>query len=315
MGEDTGVPVAADPDHELRLAALDKARELARIFDDVVPLGVIREGFRFRDAKISFGSFQKGIHRAKEQRGPAALTLTTAPPKPNRPAPYDDVFDEENGTVIYHYRAGSPDQADNRSLRAAREQVVPLIYFKGISPGQYMILCPVFVTQDDPQAGLVLLEFGLPFRDTLGEGIQSSVDARRYEFAMVRRRYHQVRFRRDVLHAYGNKCAVCSLREAELLEASHIVRDADEEGIAAVVNGLALCAIHHRAYDRNLLGIDPRGAVHISERLLREIDGPMLGSGLQHFHGAAILQPRRPADRPDPDRLAIRFEEFEAAVA
>jgi putative restriction endonuclease len=294
---------------------LEKSRELKRVFDDVVPLEVLREGFRFEGRRISFGSFQKGIHRSKDQHGPAALTLTTAPPKPGRAAPYDDVFDEANGTVIYHYRAGSPNQPDNRSLRAARELVAPLIYFKGISPGQYMVFSPVFVTQDDPGTGLVLLEFGLPVMDTRGEGIQSSEDARRYEFAMVRRRYHQVRFRRDVLQAYGNKCAVCALREVDLLEASHIVRDVDEEGIAAVVNGLALCAIHHRAYDRNLLGIDPRGVVHIGERLLREIDGPMLGNGLQHFHGAAILEPARHADRPDPDRLAVRFAEFEEAAA
>ncbi|HEY7266114.1 MAG TPA: HNH endonuclease, partial [Solirubrobacterales bacterium] len=264
---------------------------------------------------VSFGSFQKGIHRSRLQRGPAALTVTTAPPKAGQSPPYDDVFDEEQGTVIYHYRAGSPDQADNRSLRATMELAAPLIYFKGISPGQYMVIAPVFVTQDDRAAGMVMLETGLPHRDTQGVGIVSSEDARRYEFAMVRRRYHQIRFRRDVLHAYRSRCVVCSLREPQLLEASHIVRDVDDEGIAAVVNGLALCAIHHRAYDRNLMGIDPRGIVHISERLLREIDGPMLGTGLQGFHGAHILEPRRTADRPDPDRLASRFAEFEELAA
>lgn len=304
-----------DPDHRLRQAALDKARELARVFDDVVPLGVLREGFRFEGERVSFGSFQKGIHRARLQRGPAALTLTTAPPKPGREPPYDDVFDEESGQVLYHYRAGSPDQPDNRSLRAARELVAPLIYFKGIWPGQYMVLSPVFVTEDDPTSGMVVLEMGLPFKDTQGQGIVSSEDARRYEFGLVRRRYHQVRFRRDVLRAYASRCAVCSLRETELLEASHIIRDVDEAGIAAVVNGIALCAIHHRAYDRNLLGIDPRGVVHIGQRLLREIDGPMLANGLQHFDGAHMLQPVRESERPDPERLEVRFAEFEAAAA
>jgi putative restriction endonuclease len=80
-----------------------------------------------------------------------------------------------------------------------------------------------------------------------------------------------------------------------------------------VVNGIAMCAIHHLAYDRNLMGIDPRGVVHIAERLLHEQDGPMLRSGLQGFHGAAILQPRRRSDRPDPDRLGVRYETFRAA--
>jgi hypothetical protein len=49
-------------------------------------------------------------------------------------------------------------------------------------------------------------------------------------------------------------------------------------------------------------------------RLLDEHDGPMLRGVLQGFHGAVILQPRRISDRPDPERLAAGFAEFEAAA-
>lgn len=284
---------------------------LARAYEDLVPAAVLRQGFEYQGERVSFGSFQRGIHRAKEQRGPGALSLMTAPPKAGRPAPYDDVFDAEDSVAIYHYRTGSIDQPDNRALRAAHGLQAPLIYFRGISPGQYHPIAPVFVTQDDPGSGMVVLEVGLRHADVQGEGIVSSEDARRYRLAEVRQRYHQARFRRDVLHAYRNQCAICALREPELVEASHIVRDTDPGGVAAVVNGLALCAIHHLAYDRNLLGIDPTGLVHIGRRLLDEEDGPMLRGGLQHFHGAAILQPRRVKDRPDPERLEVRFTEFE----
>lgn len=90
--------------------------------------------------------------------------------------------------------------------------------------------------------------------------------------------------------------------------------DGDPRGHATVVNGISLCAIHHLAYDRNLMGIDPEGVVHIAGRLLREIDGPMLKSGLQEFHGARILAPRRVDERPDPHRLEVRFERFERAA-
>lgn len=298
-----------DPDHLLRLSALKRARELQQVFDDIVPRAVLLDGFTHKGQDVSFGSFQKGIHRAKEQQGPAALTLLTAAPKPGHEPPYDDTFDEASGQIRYHYRAGSIDQADNRALRAAASLMAPLIYFKGIEPGQYQVVAPVFVIADDPVGGTVILEAGLP-KDTGGEGLISSPETRRYQLTMVARRYHQARFRRDVLRAYRGRCAVCSLREADLLEASHIVRDSEPEGIAAVVNGLALCAIHHRAYDRNLMGIDPRGTVQISGRLLKEIDGPMLGNGLQGFHGAEILQPRRPEQRPEPHRLEARYEEF-----
>ena len=279
-----------------------------------MPLTAIREGFIFEGQRISFGSFQKGIHRAKEQTGPAALSLVTAPPKPGREKPYDDVVDLAAGSIIYHYRAGSTDQPDNRALRAARDLEAPLIYFWGIDAGQYQVVAPAFVTDDDPTSGLVLLEVGLPMSDTQGAGLVSSGDARRYRLTQVAARYHQARFRRDVLRAYRDRCAVCSLRERQLVEASHIIRDSHPDGIAAVVNGIALCAIHHVAFDRNLLGIDPAGVVHIGERLLKEVDGPMLSSGIQGFHGQPIHQPSESSTRPDPERLAVRFNEFEAAA-
>ena len=40
----------------------------------------------------------------------------------------------------------------------------------------------------------------------------------------------------------------------------------------------------------------------------------MLQTGLQGFHGAMILQPRRAIDRPDPERLEVRFEMFRAVA-
>jgi hypothetical protein len=89
--------------------------------------------------------------------------------------------------------------------------------------------------------------------------------------------------------------SLCDLRKRSLVQAAHIA----PESIAAVVNGLALCAIHHLAFARNALGIDSDGVVHIAKRLLEETDGPMLRTGLQGFHGAAIGLPRKPEDRPD----------------
>ncbi len=303
----------ADPDHGLRVAAHAAARRLGHRFDDLVPLHELRAGFQYQGRRISFGSFQRGIHRPKEMQGSAALTLTTAPVVPGKDRPYDDQLDPTTRTIVYHYRSGSIDLNDNRALRAAVTEQVPLIYFHGVAPGQYMVVQPVFATNDDPGVRVVTLEVGLPVSDLQGAGIQSQPDHRAYAMREVRARLHQHNFRLNVLRAYRNRCTVCALRETELVQAAHIVDDTDAAGIAAVVNGLALCAIHHLAYDRNLMGIDPEGVVHIGKRVLKERDGPMLREGLQGFHGCSIVLPQRAADHPDPDRLASRFERFTVA--
>ena len=299
---------AVDPDLALRRAAVEHARRLAERYDDLVPIEQLRVGFAFDGERVSFGSFQKGIHRSRLQRGTAALTLTTSVNDP-----YGDAYDE--GVFTYAYRAGPIDQPDNRALRAAFELRTPLVYFRAMAPGQYWVVAPMFVTADDPGARAVLLEPGLPVQDMQPGGLVSTPDVRAYATREARLRLHQQRFKVDVMRAYRHRCAICTLRERALVQAAHIVPDIEPEGIAAVVNGLALCAIHHLAFDRNLLGIDPDGVVHIADRLLREIDGPMLQTGLQGFHGQAILFPRRPEDRPDPKRLESRFERFIRAAA
>jgi putative restriction endonuclease len=303
-----------DPDLALRQAAITRAQELSDAHDGLVPLRALREGFHFRGQRISFGSFYKGIHRPKEMTGRAALTLMTAAEKPGQPRPYDDEIDLDGGAILYHYRAGAVDQPDNRALEAAHDLQSPLIYFRGMAPGQYVIIAPVFIRINEPASRLVLLDKGLEGIDTQPGGPISTPDMRKYALREVRVRLHQQRFRQDVLRAYRQRCTVCALRGHDLVQAAHIVQDPSPEGIAAVINGLALCAIHHVAYDRNLLGIDPDGGVHIARRLLDEQDGPMLREGLQGFHGAQIRKPRLSQQHPDPDRLAVRFEAFEAAA-
>jgi putative restriction endonuclease len=309
-------------DIELRRAALQHVRELQRRYDDLVPVSALREGFLHGGHRVSLGSFYSGIFRPKEMSGPAALSLVTAAPRMGRAAPYEDEFDELTGRFTYHFRdpqgaslaAARQADADNRTLIAAHELGVPLIYFRGIAPGQYAIVAPVFVMQVDVARRLVELEAGLPIADTTDAGLVSDTDVRRYATREALVRLHQHRFRAAVLRAYATHCAVCRLREAALLQAAHIIDDRDTYGAATIVNGIALCAIHHLAYDRNLLGIDPRGVVHIARRLLDEHDGPMLLNGLQGFHGASILQPRRAEERPDPERLEQRFVEFNAVA-
>jgi putative restriction endonuclease len=63
-----------------------------------------------------------------------------------------------------------------------------------------------------------------------------------------------------------------------------------------------------------LNGVDPDFRIHVSDRLLELHDGPFLELGLKGIVGQVIQLPRRAKDRPDRERLAIRFEEFKRSA-
>ena len=136
---------------------------------------------------------------------------------------------------------------------------------------------------------------------------------RRYALRAVKHRLHQASFREAVISAYNGRCAVSGLPKLLLLDAAHIVADKDEQfGQPVVPNGIPLSKIHHAAFDAHLIGIDPDYRLHVSERLLGQHDGPML-EALKRLDGGTIHLPNRVRDRPDRDRLALRFERFKAA--
>jgi putative restriction endonuclease len=111
-------------------------------------------------------------------------------------------------------------------------------------------------------------------------------------------------FRDAALAACGGQCAISRLPEPRLLDAAHIVMDADEQLRQPIVsNGLSLSKIHHAAFDANLIGIDPDFRIHVADRLLHLQDGPFL-----EMAGATIQLPRRREDFPDRDRLEERVE-------
>jgi hypothetical protein len=79
-------------------------------------------------------------------------------------------------------------------------------------------------------------------------------------------------------------------------------------GVPTTPNGLALCKIHHAAYDQNMLGVSPDYKVSINREVLAEVDGPMLKHGLQEMHARTIMLSVRKVDRPDRELLAWRWE-------
>jgi putative restriction endonuclease len=205
-----------------------------------------------------------------------------------------------------------PDAADNRWLREAREAEVPVLYFLGVAPQRYTLIWPTFIASWSATELKAQLAFGAPAGKATTLTLPTEPE-RRYGLRLVRQRLHQAMFREAVLSAYGNRCAISRLPEPRLLDAAHIVADADENlGQPVVTNGLPLSKLHHAAFDANLIGIDPDYRIHIGEALLSMKDGPLFEQGIKALAGTTILLPERERDHPDRDRLAQRFALFSA---
>lgn len=72
-----------------------------------------------------------------------------------------------------------------------------------------------------------------------------------YTYGVAKQRNHQRRFRALLFRHYKAECWVCGFDQVEILEAAHMIRDADG-GDATVENGRLLCPNHHRALDAGL---------------------------------------------------------------
>ena len=297
---DIGGTTGGEFDLDVRDAAMEYLEILAEQSGGVVTRDQL-EHFTFEGRQIKLIDHSRGI------RNPAELSATLSVIH-NPLGPYDDQV--ADGFLNYSISTAGWRQGDNRKLHIAYERRLPIIVLQKLRANVYVPSSPAYVVDEHPERG----EYG-QYLIAFGEAARSmdpeSEVEKRYARRMVKNRLHQPLFRAMVLEAYARHCAICALKHVELLDAAHIVPDADEHGRAAVSNGLALCKIHHSAYDNDVLGIDADYRVHIAESVLEEVDGPMLRHGLQGFHGEPLRQlPSRTLDRPSREALSERFDGF-----
>ena len=214
-----------------------------------------------------------------------------------------------DGLYRYAWRHEGPDHAENRGLRDAMLQHLPMIWFYPVAVGEYLVLDTVYLLDEEREDRRWVVALG---EDQRLVPVRETTDLeRRYTERSTRQRLHHRAFQASVLWAYDERCAVCALHHRPLLEAAHITRSPDAGGAPLTSNGLALCKIHYAAFSAGLLGIRPDMTVHIRADLMREVDGPMLKYGLQEHHDKRLLVlPRAEEDRPDPKRIAVRYELF-----
>ena len=109
------------------------------------------------------------------------------------------------------------------------------------------------------------------------------------------------KFRELVLKAYEARCAVCAF-DARMgdslvgLEASHIQWH-QAGGPATVNNGLALCSLHGKLFDRGAFTLTSDRRVVVSSVLQ---GSAATEQWVTRYHGSKLRLPRRAANHPDP---------------
>ena len=134
------------------------------------------------------------------------------------------------------------------------------------------------------------------FPETIHEDILAAVHLDQLPTAKPKR---DPRFREEVLRAYGYRCAVCGfdlrLDNVPLaLDAAHI-RWHQALGPSITSNGLALCSLHHKLFDRGAFSLTDGLEVQISQR----VNGSSgLVEILLRFGGTSIAAPNIRTAKP-----------------
>ena len=295
-------------DESVRTAAFQWLSSHVTADDPVVSWSDLNHRFEYGGRRVILIG-QYGIFKPAIMELP--ISIATSPKRP-----YDDEMGDDN-LLRYKYRGTDPYHRDNVGLRTAMEHELPLIYFHGLITGRYLAFWPVRIVGDNFDA----LEFSVDCGDSNAvddlnldlnrDPGEPFGDAKREFVAteMQRRIYHNT-FRERVLYAYKHRCSFCQLDVRELLDAAQISPEWQPTGEPMVRDGMSLCRLHHAAFDRDLLGVNPDRQIHVRSDLLIRRDGPTLQHALQALHGEKIWTPGAKRLQPDGERLELRWERF-----
>lgn len=111
--------------------------------------------------------------------------------------------------------------------------------------------------------------------------------------AEVTVRIGQQFFRNAVLSAYNQRCCISGLANPKLLVASHIVPwSHDDANRLNPHNGLALSALHDKAFDVGLITVDEDYRVVVSSQA-SDAQDPFFNTAIASFHGKPIALPEK----------------------
>jgi len=123
-----------------------------------------------------------------------------------------------------------------------------------------------------------------------------------FECDRIKKRKRDPDFRERILNAYQYQCAVCgfNVRVGHTLvglEAAHI-KWHQAGGPDTEENGIALCALHHKLFDRGAFTVSEDMTVQVSDRAHGTIG---FQEWLLDYHGKSLKRPQRPVFYPEPE--------------
>lgn len=175
----------------------------------------------------------------------------------------------ENGIGIFAKATGELSIAVRPDLLAVYVEQVEALHDSGADPAQ---LASLVQMAEDP---LNIDPSDLPAD-------------RRSIMTTTLRRLRDRRFTQKVLDAYGHRCAMCEV-QLRLLDAAHILPVAHPDSNDQVTNGIALCALHHRAYDAALVTFDASYTTRVNPALIAQLALDDRDGGLGNFQ--SVLRP------------------------
>jgi putative restriction endonuclease len=111
---------------------------------------------------------------------------------------------------------------------------------------------------------------------------------------IVKVRVNQYLFRSFVLAAYDNTCCITGLQQPEFLIAGHIKPwSADEKNRINPQNGIAINALHDRAFETGLITITPDFTIKVSSVLKKQAKAPNIQTYFLQYDNQPIILPSR----------------------
>ncbi len=240
---------------------------------------------RFRDAEEPIGELLRRF-------GPPRQTLHPGMPF-WRLRNDEDLWEIPRAVSVPLTDSGDPPIADLRAVEGGLPE--PLHRSLAADPGLAALLAQRLLEE----------HFAESFHRDILEAVGLDAAAGEAEIALWQPGRPRVsNFRTEVFSAYERRCAVCGydirLGDDLLgLEAAHI-RWHTHGGPDEIPNGLALCVLHHRAFDRGAIGLEPEPAAgRVRVIVSREVNGHADSTGhLLRYNGRDIRLPVDSAHEP-----------------